>query len=141
MPLIKWRELKINYFSLIIIKDNFRKRMHTVHKFNAKQFFLILMVLSKRATHWSLCHRLLECYMDCKLIALKVLDWWNKILKWIEGFHSTSKRAWGFFSNVLVFKGIQLPEGASKSSSEELQGLHGWLRIRRHQETLNSKGI
>jgi hypothetical protein len=34
-----------------------------------------------------------------------------------------------------------LPNGASKSSSEEIQGLHRWLKIRRHQEAPISKVI
>jgi len=32
-------------------------------------------------------------------------------------------------------------DGAPKSSSEELQGLHKWLKIWRHQETPTSKVI
>ena len=52
-------------------------------------------------------------------------------------FHCISR----YKSKVLVFKGIQLSDGASKSSSKEFQGLHGLLRIRRHQETSISKGF
>jgi len=42
---------------------------------------------------------------------------------------------------VLVFKGVQLSNGASKSLSEELQRLYGWLSIQRHQEAPISKVI
>jgi len=72
--------------------------------------------------------------MDCKLIAFKDFAWESMIYSELSNFIPSS-RVLGVLSKVLVFKGIQLSGGASKSSSEELQGLCGWLRIRRHQET------
>jgi len=84
---------------------------------------------------------LLGCYRDCKLVLSRKLIGLNQgsKVKWIISFHL--QRSWGFFLIVLVFKGIQLPDVASKSLSEELEGLNGWLRIRRHQEAPKSKGI
>jgi len=82
----------------------------------------------------------IECYSDCRLISFKDIDWESRILSELSKFISPP-RVLGVLSKVLVFKRIQLANGASKGSSEELQRLHGWLRIRRHQETPISKVI
>jgi len=84
---------------------------------------------------------LLGCYRDCKLVLSSKLIGLNHGSKVKRIISSHLQRSWGFFLIVLVFKGFQLSDVASKSLSEDLEGLRRWLRIQRHQEAPNSKGI
>ena len=84
---------------------------------------------------------MLGCYRDCKLVLSSKLIGLNHGSKVKRIISSHLQRSWGFFLIVLVFKGFQLSDVASKSLSEDLEGLHMWLRIQRHQEAPNSKGI
>ena len=77
---------------------------------------------------------MLGCYRDCKLVLSSKLIGLNHGSKVKRIISSHLQRSWGFFLIVLVFKGFQLSDVASKSLSEDLEGLHMWLRIQRHQE-------
>jgi hypothetical protein len=70
----------------------------------------------------------------------KDIDWESRISSELSNFIPPPK-VLGVLSKVLLFKGIELLDGVSKSLSEELQGLHGRLRIQRHQEAPISKVI